>query len=47
MTSASAAVVLIINGDRMNGNVEVDGYTYRPDEDNQANFNYVGLVSCP
>jgi predicted permease len=41
VTSASAAVVLIINGDRMNGNVEVDGYTYRPDEDNRANFNYV------
>jgi predicted permease len=41
VTSASAAVVLIISGGGWDGSVEVERYTHRPDEDNQANFNYV------
>lgn len=41
VTSASAAVVLIISGGLWNGSVEVDGYKYRPEENNQANFNSV------
>ena len=41
VTSASAAVVLVISGGGWSGDVEVDGYKHRPDEDNQAEFNGV------
>lgn len=41
VTSSSVAVGLIISDGGWTGNVEVEGYQHRPDEDDQADFNAV------
>ena len=40
--SASLSLVRILSGGGWNGEVEVEGYTYRQEENNQANFHEVG-----
>lgn len=40
--SASSILVLMLSGGGWNGTVNVEGYTYRRDEDNQADFNETG-----
>jgi predicted permease len=42
VNSASICLVLVLSGGRIDGTVNVEGYTYRPDENNQANFNTIG-----
>lgn len=40
--SASLSLIRILSGGGWNGDVEVEGYTYRQQENNLANFNEVG-----
>ena len=40
--SASLSLIRVLSGGGWNGTVEVEGYTYQPEEDNQANFHEVG-----
>jgi predicted permease len=42
VSSASSILVLMLSGGGWNGTVDVEGYTYRRDENNQADFNEVG-----